>query len=298
MKRQASVISVNPFASTAGLERKISRAITPPADAFHTQSLHAPANSKDSSGALTRFSEPTKKKLDPADVRTPAELESETMSLGEVAVDSDFELKVIWEVLKTPGFHLIWYNELIYFWIFSIYCLVMVDYSTDRGCTKDEGETMLGFQSAGELVGRLVLTMLVDLRFMSNKNVVTLVLFILAGLMVLLTQVTGYLWMAGITLAISAFLSLLYILLNGLLVDYLGERRVTIGYGLASCIGGLLMSFRPQAVGYFRDHLGSYDPLMLCLAGSCLLGALLWLLEPIITRVVNKEPVQTPHSTA
>lgn len=292
-QRHASVISVNPFASSVGLERKISRAIAPD---LHTQSLSGSTNNQTKqTNGLSQFSVQPKKfnSVSSNNVvalgdRDDISMATETISISEVGQDSDFDTYIIWEVLKTPGFHLIWYNELIYFWIFSIYCLVMVDFSIDRGCTKDEAEGMLSFQSMGELVGRLVLTVLVDMRFISNKNVVTLVLFLLAGLLVLVTHVHGYIWMASITLATSSFLSLLYILINGLLVDYLGEQRVTIGYGMASCIGGLLMSFRPYAVGYFRDQHGSYDYLMICLALSCLVGAFLWLLEPIMSKAVNR----------
>lgn len=290
MQRQASVISVNPFASSAGLERKISRAIGNQERQQQQQnSIDKPGLIKQNSLVINQSQNPMKNELD-----------FETMSLGEVGQDeSDFDTSIIWDVLKTPAFHLIWYNELIYFWIFSIYCLVIVDYAVDRGCTKDESESMLSFQSIGELIGRLILTVLVDMKLISNKNVVVLVLFLLAGLLTTSTYVTGYIWMASLTVGVSSFLSLLYIMLNGLLVDYLGERQVTIGYGMASCIGGFLIFFRPQAVGFCRDYLGSYDPLMRALAVSCLLGALLWIIEPILTRTfqsskpnMNKEMSQ------
>lgn len=276
MQRQASVISVNPFASSAGLERKISRAIS---------NQQRQQNPVDKSGLVKQNSYIINQSQNPMH----SELESETMSLSEVGQNTDFDTSIIWEVLKTPAFHLIWYNELIYFWIFSIYCLVMVDYAVDRGCSKDESEAMLSFQSIGELVGRLILTVLVDMKLLSNKNVVVVVLFLLAGLLTTSTYVTGYVWMASLTVAVSSFLSLLYILLNGLLVDYLGERQVTIGYGMASCIGGFLIFFRPHAVGFCRDHLGSYDPLMRALAISCLVGAVLWIIEPLITKTFRKD---------
>lgn len=212
--------------------------------------------------------------------------EAEAMSgLGQ---SSDSGLSIIWQILKIPGFHLIWYSQLIYFWVFTIWCLVLIDYGIDRGCTEDEAKSMLMFQSIGELTGQLALTALVDMRFLSNKNVVILVLLIMSGLLVLVTCVQGYIWFAAITVTCFSMVSLLYVLLNGLLVDQLGERRVTIGYGTASCIGGLLMSFRPQAVGYFRDIRGTYDPLMICLAISCAFGALLWMLEPLLTRAATK----------
>lgn len=283
LQRNASIVSVNPFASSAGLERKVSRTLSqmdrtivrrPPSNGIAGVANQDNVSKMGGVVKLTQSNNSQQEDNDPY----------ETLSLNELNKDSDFEMSIIWDVLKTPAFHLIWYNELVYFWVFSIYCLVLVDYGIDRGCSAEDAQYLLSFQSIGELIGRLGLTVLVDLRLTSNKNVVTLVLFTLAGLLVAVTHVTGFIWMAAMTTSISAISALLYILLNGLLVDCLGEQQVTIGYGMASFIGGILMSFRPQAVGYFRDNLGSYDWLMICLAVSCAIGALLWIVEPLLTK--------------
>lgn len=267
LRREESVVSLNPFASSAGLERQISRTI---AD-------YNPKGVQDSKEAAIKE----------AANEVPSE-HYETVDLTEVGQDSDFDMSVIWSILKTPAFHLICYNELVYYWVFSIYCLVLADLGAERGCSKHEADLLLNYQSIGEMIGRLGLTILVDLRFLSNKNVVILVLIILGCLLVAVTQVSGFIWMAIITASVSATAALLYILLNGLLVDYLGERRVTMGYGLSSCIAGFLMFFRPQAVGYFRDHLGSYDYMMIALAVSCGVGAIFWIIEPLITGIVKR----------
>lgn len=92
-----------------------------------------------------------------------------------------------------------------------------------------------------------------------------------------MTYVNSYIWMATFTTATSSFVALLFILINGLLIDYLSEQHVTLGYGMGCSIVGLLIIVRPLAVGFSRDYLGSYNPLMRTLALSCLSGALLWM---------------------
>lgn len=289
LQRQASIVSVNPFASSAGLERKVSRNLSRiESRTIRTAQSGVSAGEMDASpGANNKVA-----KIDSSQQHQQNDNDPyETLSLNELNKDTrDFEMSIIWDVLKTPAFHLIWYNELVYYWVFSIYCLVLVDYGIDRGCSPEDSQYLLSFQSIGELIGRLGLTVLVDLRLTSNKNITTLVLLILAALLVVVTHVTGFIWMAIMTTAISAISALLYIMLNGLLVDCLGEQQVTIGYGMASFIGGILMSFRPQAVGYFRDTLGSYDWLMVCLAVSCAVGAVLWIIEPLVTRLATGKP--------
>lgn len=273
LRREESVISLNPFASSAGLERSISRTILDGRPVTRANVIQRQASmAKDGS----------------TDLDATEVVECETVSLSEVGQNSEFDINLVFEIVKTPAFHLICYNELIYFWVFSIYCLVLADLGIDRGCTKEEADLLLSYQSLGELVGRIGLTILVDLRFLSNKNVVIIDLFLMTAFLVAVTQVTGFVWMAFLTAGVSALSALLYITLNGLLVDFFGERQVTLGYGMSSFIAGVFMIFRPQAVGYFRDYLGSYDLMMISLGAACGIGALLWIIEPLVTRLVQK----------
>lgn len=288
--RQSSVVSMNPFASTVGLERRISRTLSSDIVAQQAANLQQTNGQLDASGLVSAGR--TKMQgaiLTQLTAKSPTDFE--TVSLSEAyqeISEEEFGWATIKDVLKTPAFHLIWYNELLYFWVFSVYCLCLVDYGVDRGCTRDEAQSLLRFQSIGELLGRLGLTILVDMQYISNRSVIILILLTMASMLTLVTQITGFMYMAAITCVLSAQSSLLYIMLNGLLIDYLGEKKVTIGYGMGSFIGGLLMSFRPQVVGYFRDRMGTYNPLMILLAVACAIGAFMWLIEPVLSRISRR----------
>lgn len=264
-----SVISINPTATTVGYERRISRPIAEDdgrqLNALRQQmSAPLPASSDygngDSISIYAQDNEPT---------------------------ETDMEVSRIMTILKTPGFHVIWIVELVYFWSFSIYNLMMVDYGVDKGCARDDAENLIIYLSIGELVGRLGLGALADMNYLSSRVTTALSLGILAAILCIITLVEGIFMMASLTTLISAFGSLIYILLNGLLVEYLGEQNVTIGYGMSSFITGLILFFRPYAVGYFRDYIGSYDPLAWSLGIFCALGSLLTFMEPQITRLVT-----------
>lgn len=299
LDRQGSIISVNPFASSAGLERKISRAI---ADTQNQQVASPTAGSLAASNTTQQQNKLNRQSthLSVAQMAAIDDAANDTKSLSEICQDSgnEFEMSSIWNILKTPGFHLIWYLELLYFWVFSLFCLVLVDFGIDRGCSEDQAEALLSFQSVGEIIGRLGLTILVDMQFLSNRNVVMFTLIILAVLLSVVTLMTNYIAIVSLTIAINAFASLLYILLNGLLVEFLGEQQVTIGYGMASFIVGFMIIFRPQAVGYFRDTLGSYDWLMYSLAAACILGAILCILERLATKMCNRNKDQADNTSA
>jgi hypothetical protein len=293
LHRSGSLVSVNPFASSAGIERKISRTVNDSAyggadvaagEPHHhhhhhsDQAPHQPA-SIPAGGRVEQLKGMARDE------------QMETKSLHDIemeTVKSKFDMSIIWDILKTPGFHVIWYLELTYYWIFSIFCLVLVDFGKDHGCEPDEAEGLLMFQSVGEIIGRLGLTVLADMHFLSCQNTVILDLILLTAALCYLPYANGFMAIAIMTVTINAFGSLLYILLNGLLIDKVGEQKVTIGYGMASCIVGILIIFRPQAVGFFRDYLESYEWLMVSLGLACALGAVLFIIEGLVTRYCCK----------
>lgn len=299
-RRSGSNISVNPFASSVGHERKISRGVAENSpnggtivEHRHHQQQSSPQQQQGSP------QQPACGRVEQLKGMARDE-QFETKSLHDIemeTVKSGFELSSIWEILKTPGFHVIWYLELTYYWIFSIFCLVLVDFGIDRGCDREEAERLLMFQSIGEMVGRLGLTVLADMQFLSCQNTVILDLLLLTAILCYFPFVNGFIGIASMTVILNAFASLLYILLNGLLVAKLGEQKVTIGYGMASCVVGVLIIFRPHAVGFFRDYIGSYAWLMISLGLACALGALLFVIEGIFSRCCSKKEEEGEEGT-
>lgn len=267
-KKRTSVISINPTATTVGCERRISRTIDDLDDRV------------DGLNKISRHISAPVGRSEPLDsISVDGDEQDDEMS------ETQIELSRVLTILKTPGFHVIWFVELIYFWSFTIYSLMMVEYGIDKGCDQTDAEDLIMYQSVGELIGRLGLGLVADMNFFSIRVSTCLSLGLMGAVLCMVPQAQGILWMASLTIAISAFGSLIYILLNGLLVDYLGEQNVTIGYGMSSFIAGLVLFFRPYAVGYFRDNIGSYDGLTWSLGICCVVGASVTLAEPMITKL-------------
>jgi hypothetical protein len=84
---------------------------------------------------------------------------------------------------------------------------------------------------------------------------------------------------------VAALVSLEYMLINVMMVEYIGKHMVTNCYSLAACIASLVLFCRPTLIGLFRDLMGSYDGLLLTLAGvSGTFALLFYLIEPILVR--------------
>lgn len=263
-KKRTSIISINPTATTVGYERRISRTIE--------------EGKIDTSNKVSRQVSAPVSKLDSISI----DCEDQDDDISETGMDFSRVLTI----LKTPGFHVIWLVELVYFWSFTIYSLMMVEYGIDKGCDQNDAENLIMYMSIGELIGRLGLGALADMNFLTIRVSTALSLGLMGAVLCVVPQIEGMIWMASLTVVISAFGSLIYVLLNGLLVEYLGEQNVTIGYGMSSFIAGVVLSLRPYAVGYFRDDIGSYDGLTWLLGICCVLSSLMTLIEPKITKLI------------
>lgn len=189
--------------------------------------------------------------------------------------------KQVVEILKTPPFYLIIANMCLHFWVMGVVVLAVVDLGRDRGCSKLEAESLVVMESTGELAGRVILSALTDLRVLPKlKHLVPIVLIVMAVVLLISTEVWGFYWMAFVVFTLMALNSYIYVLNNSLFVRHLGVENVTLAYGMSSFFVGLSIVLRPQVIGYFRDHLGSYDGLMWCLTGSCVVLAACWLIRP------------------
>lgn len=208
--------------------------------------------------------------------------ESIAVEFEDIGKENKFEFKIIGEIFMNFTFHLIWFIELTYFWIFSVFTVVIIDLAVDRGIEREDATFLIGYWSLGELIGRLILTALVDMSKIPNRAVVIVLEFGTAACLIAVLYTRSYFQLAALEAAISAFISLLYIMINGLLVDSVGEEQVTISFGLASCITGVLLTARTPVIGYCRDVLKTYDWLIGVLIAITLLGGFLWIIETII----------------
>jgi hypothetical protein len=188
-------------------------------------------------------------------------------------------------LLRLPYLHCTWIMLALYYLVARIFVIILVDFARDRGLAMDEASALLNYWSFGELIGRLLLGSLIDLQYLSCKSCIALTCALLAGLMACMVLIDSWLCYAACSLLVAALISLEYMLINVMMVEYVGKQMVTNCYSLAACISSLVLFGRPSMIGFFRDRLGSYDGLLLTLAG--LAGAfavLFYLVEPLLVR--------------
>lgn len=189
------------------------------------------------------------------------------------------------KLLKLPYLHCTWIMLALYYLIARIFVIILVDFADDHGFSLNESTNLLNYWSIGEFCGRVLLGPLIDLQYLSAKNCIVLTCTLLASFIVCLVMVESYIVYAICSMCIAALISLEYMLINVLMVEYLGKEHVTNCYSLAACISSVILFSRPSLIGLFRDHMGSYDGLLILLASLALIFSIsFYILEPIMIR--------------
>ena len=244
----------------------------------HQQQQHLQylANCANSSNSIGQFNgkELMDVKSDAINPKPPAPQSKGGFSLDRMAA-----------LLRLPYLHCTWIMLAIYYLIARVFVIILVDFAGDHGFGLSESTNLLNYWSIGELGGRILLAPLIDLQYMSCKNCIVTTCSLLAGSIIAMVMIESYIAYAICSLVIAALISLEYMLINVLMVEYVGKDQVTSCYSLAACLCSLVLFARPSMIGLFRDHLGSYDGLLILLASIAGAFALLFFaLEPLLVR--------------
>lgn len=218
-------------------------------------------------------------------VEPKCDQQQEQIDAGGAEDELEFSFNTIAKLLRSPYLHCTWIMLALYFLIARVFIIILVDFANDHGFSLAESTSLLNYWSMGELSGRILLGSLIDLQWLSCKSCIILTCATLSVCISSMVFFTSYYVYAACSVMIAALISLEYMLINVLIVEYMGKNCVTTCYSIAAFISSLVLFARPSMIGLFRDHLGSYDGLLLLLATvSFAYATLFLLLEPLAVR--------------
>lgn len=195
------------------------------------------------------------------------------------------------QVIRTPHFHLIWPTQLLFCWFNFVYGMIIVDFGFDRGLEAEQCSQLIPIWALGQLVGRVVLGSLVDLKIISYRCFTIVCFgFISAASWALISIKSGpnESWQIPLlAFIISVFVALLYILFNGLMFSHMHQSLTALSLGISSFAGSCFLLPRANVIGYYRDQVGSYDPMLNMFASVSLLAALMWLIMPEVFAIIE-----------
>lgn len=202
-----------------------------------------------------------------------------------IANESPVWLNII-RVIQTPIFHLIWPTQLLFCWFNFVFGMIIVDFSKDRGLDCTHGAQLITIWAFGQLTGRTILGSFVDLKLVSYK-LFTVICFISISLSTwILNNIRPNnhqyqeVLISSIVFILSMFISNLYILFNGLIVNYMEKSLAPLSLGISSFTSSFFLLPRANVIGYYRDTIGNYDSMLTLFTYISLIAAIVWLLVP------------------
>lgn len=193
-------------------------------------------------------------------------------------------LKLYLHLLKKPYFHLVWITQLIFYWHYASMTLLTADYGIQRGLDSEQSNNLLAMYTVSSLLGRILPAFILDLNYIHERYIISFVCCSLGVTLVLITMTPRALYWAYMVLfgSLGFVVSFLYIILNLLYVEYIGEWLISVSFGLGALINGCFMLMRPLVIGYFCDQLANYNMLFQLMASVCIVVGFCWLLAPCL----------------
>ena len=187
---------------------------------------------------------------------------------------------IISRLFRNPLFIILCITHVSFTWGWTTYSMVIVDFAVDRGTDFFSAVTLLSAFSFSDLIGRLGSGWISDKGFIKRRNVAFASILSIGLLLWMLPIAQNFTVLLANALALGLFSGSLMILFSILLVEYVGIETMPVALGTSTFCCGVATLFRPIVIGMFRDQHGSYEGLFQFLGISCVLVALLWLVEP------------------
>lgn len=191
------------------------------------------------------------------------------------------------QVVGNPLFHLIWPTQLLFCWFNFVFGMIIVDFGKDRGLSNEHVAHLVPIWAFGQLVGRMLLGSLVDLKYISYRSFTVICFISISSTTWALNNMRVgedhlSLLISTLVFALSMFISLLYILFNGLIVNYVETPLQPLSIGISSFTGSFFLLPRASVIGHYRDTTGNYDAMLTMFTYTSLTASLMWLLVPSI----------------
>ncbi|XP_056006682.1 uncharacterized protein LOC125659089 [Ostrea edulis] len=156
--------------------------------------------------------------------------------------------------------------------------------ATDRGLQPDMIGYLVTIAGASDLLGRFLLVFIADNKNIQRHHVMTIAMTANGVLCLLTAFYTEFASLAVFGIFNGIFGGVYYSLINVLLVDFIGLKSLNYGLAISTVTRGISIALNSTLVGVIRDSTGSYEGGFYLMGVCSILGGLLLLLKPCISK--------------
>ncbi|XP_022690155.1 uncharacterized protein LOC111261145 isoform X2 [Varroa jacobsoni] len=145
----------------------------------------------------------------------------------------------------------------------AVFLLILLDYSADRHLEPVQGVFLLTVFTIGDLLSRILSGSLVDLQIVSPSLLMSATFLIqgLAYFMLVYVDLYGALLIASFLVGLTG--GCRNILATVMVTEECEDASLALSLGLMNFVTGVAIVVQPALIGYVRDTLGTYEPLLL-----------------------------------
>ncbi|XP_055937654.1 monocarboxylate transporter 9-like [Argiope bruennichi] len=187
-------------------------------------------------------------------------------------------------VLTSPMFQVTAITDVIFYFLYHMYVVIIVDYALDRGVQDTNTKHILFAFSIADLIGRLCFGWITDRKMVSRSRFVMMGMALIGMTFFTFPFANGYWSLIAASSCYGLLLGCTMVMFPILLVEFCGIELHTVSYGCMCFMNGFASFGRPLLIGYFRDHVGSYSKMFYVLGGISLFSSTLWFLEKPLER--------------
>nr|XP_050028985.1 uncharacterized protein LOC126524760 [Dermacentor andersoni] len=177
------------------------------------------------------------------------------------------------EVLSKPTFYVLVLGAVAADYTVLVVHGTVIDYALDKGVERKSAELSMTYCAGTEFIGRLLLPLVADFRFVGRTNLVALCFVAMAVMSLALPFTASFLSYISVQVTAALFLACVTTFKGVLVADNFGAKAVPTFWGANGLALIPLLSGNPFITGLFRDTMGSYDNLLRLLGGIQLFTA-------------------------
>lgn len=152
-------------------------------------------------------------------------------------------------VLKSPTFYVILTSWVFLCYSMDIFFASIVDFARDRGISVSDAVSLIPYFSVTDLVGRTLLPLLSDRKWVKRSFLATINFLIMGVTMFMLPMATSYEYLLVLCLFAAMFMGCAMTMHSVLMADYIGLERLAVAYGMLGVVTGPSLATKALLMG-------------------------------------------------
>ncbi|CAN7994625.1 unnamed protein product [Ixodes pacificus] len=169
--------------------------------------------------------------------------------------------------IRKPMFYVIVIYSAVTDYSETSFLSTIVDYAMDKGSSLNEAQSLVLYFSVAQLLGRILLPLISDLRFLKRSALVTISVILLGCTFLSLPHMTSFSYLVPACLLAATLIGCVTSMETVLMADYLGVDAISLCWVGDGAVNLPLYLCSSTILGRFRDSMGSYDNVYRLLAG-------------------------------